>query len=553
VTTIAAVRPSGSALTPFRSPGTVIGRLVFRRTWRSAAIWAVIFGGYTVAKALGIVDIYPNAAALHTAAVQLASDPGLNTLVGAPRYLDSLAGMLQWNIASIMVTLGAIWALLTSTKHLRGEEDAGRWEILLTGQTTARGAAVNVLAGLFASTLLLFAIDGVFFVATGSVKTVHIDPGPAVLLALDVALGCGMFAAIGALMSQLLPSRGRAAGLTAGVLGVSFALRSMGDITSASWLLNVTPLGWLEQFSPLTHTSSFWILPPLALILACGSLSVFLAGRRDLGSGVITVSDSSRPHTRLLNSPLAAAVRLTRTSTVVWLAAFTVVGGLYASFTNAAVSSLAGSASAQQIFQHLVHTSTAVFAGAYLGLAFFILLTLICVYAANAVGAIRDEEASGRVDNFLVQPVSRLRWLAGRGALVVLVIVVSGLLGAIGSWVGLGSQGNGISFTTLLQAGVNATPPALFIFAVGIFALGFWPRRTIIAAYAVLGWSFLVVMLSSGISIPTWIQDTSLLHHIVFAPAAPPDWGANAVIIGIAVVLCAAGAVRFNRRDLQGE
>jgi len=64
---------------------------------------------------------------------------------------------------------------------------------------------------------------------------------------------------------------------------------------------------------------------------------------------------------------------------------------------------------------------------------------------------------------------------------------------------------------------------------------------------------FLVVMLSSGISIPTWIQDTSLLHHIVFAPAAPPDWGANAVIIGIAVVLCAAGAVRFNRRDLQGE
>jgi ABC-2 type transport system permease protein len=136
---------------------------------------------------------------------------------------------------------------------------------------------------------------------------------------------------------------------------------------------------------------------------------------------------------------------------------------------------------------------------------------------------------------------------------VVLVIVVSGLLGAIGSWVGLGSQGNGISFTMLLQAGVNATPPALFIFAVGIFALGFWPRRTIIAAYAVLGWSFLVVMLSSGISIPTWIQDASLLHHMVLAPAAPPDWGANAVIIGIAVVLCAAGAVRFNRRDLQGE
>jgi len=550
---IAASIPRRPALHTLRSPATVIGRLVGRRTWRSASIWAVIFGIYTVSKAVGIADVYPNAAALRTAAAQLASDPGLNALVGAPRNLDSLAGMLQWNIAAIMVTLGAIWALLASTKYFRGEEDAGRWEILLSGQTTARGAALNVLAGLFASTIVLFAVSAVLFVGMGAVKTVNVAPGSSVLLAFEIALGCGMFIAIGALMSELLPSRGRAAGLAAGILGVSFLLRSMGDITSATWLLNVTPLGWLEQLSPLTHASYFWILPSLALIVGCGGLTVFFAGRRDLGSGVIAVSDSSKPHTRLLNSPLAAAVRLTRTSSVIWLAAFAVVGALYASFTNAAVSSLAGSGAAKQIFQHIVHSGNTAFARAYLGLAFLILLMLICVYAANAVGAIRDEEASGRADNFLVRPVSRMRWLAGRGALIGLVVVCGGLLGAIGSWLGLGGQSSDISFTTLLQAGVNAMVPALFIVAAGIVALGLWPRHTIVVAYAVLGWSFLVVMLSSGINVPVWIQDTSLLHHIVFAPAAPPDWGSDAVILAIAAALCAAGAVRFNRRDLQGE
>jgi ABC-2 type transport system permease protein len=531
----------------------VIGRLVARRTWRSAAIWAVIFGIYAASKAIGAADVYPTPAALHTAAQQLSSDPGLNALVGRPRYLDTLPGEIQWNVLQIMAVLGAIWALLAATKYFRGEEDAGRWEILVSGPTTARLAAANALAGLLASTALLFVISAILFIAAGADKVVDISPGPMVLLAFAVALGCGMFASVGALTSQLLPSRGRAAGIAAGILGASFLLRSMGDITPATWLLNITPLGWLEQLSPLTHTSCFWLLPPLALILVCGSLTLFLAGRRDLGSGVLTVSDSSRPHTRLLTGPLAAAVRLTRLSSVIWVAAFLVVAALYASFTNGAVSTLAGSASAQQIFQHLVHDNSAIFAKAYLGLAFFILLTLMCVYAATAVGAIRDEEASGRLDNLLVQPVSRLRWLAGRSALVAVVIVVAGFVGAIGSWVGLGNQNDGVSFPALLEAGANAVVPGLFILATGVFALGFWPRRTIIVAYAVLGWSFLIVMLSSGINLPGWIQDTSLLHHIVFAPAASPDWGTNAVILGIAAVLCAVGAVLFNRRDLQGE
>jgi ABC-2 type transport system permease protein len=526
---------------------------VARRTWRSAAIWAVIFGIYAASKAIGAADVYPTPAALHAAAQQLSSDPGINALIGRPRYLDTLPGEIQWNVLQIIATLGAIWALLAATKYFRGEEDAGRWEILVSGPTTARLAAANALGGLFASTVLLFAISGVLFIAAGADKVVNVSPGPMVLMAFVVALGCGMFVTIGALMSQLVPSRGRAAGLAAGVLGISFVLRSMGDITSATWLLNITPLGWLEQISPLSHASYFWILPPLVLILVCGSLTLFFAGRRDLGSGIFTVSESSRPHTRFLNSALAEAVRLTRMSSVIWLAAFLVVAALYASFTNGAISTLAGSASAQQIFQHLVHDNSAIFAKAYLGLAFFILLTLMCVYAATAVGAIREEEASGRLDNLLVQPVSRLRWLAGRTALVAVVIVVAGLFGAIGAWVGLGSQNNGVSFPTLLDAGANAVVPVLFIVATGVFALGLWPRRTTIVAYAVLGWSFLIVMLSSGINLPGWIQDTSLLHHIVFAPAAAPDWGTNAVVMAIAAVLCAVGALVFNRRDLQGE
>lgn len=523
-----------------------------RSTWRSAAIWAVIFGIYAASKAIGTAQIYPTPAALRAAAQRLTSDPGLNALVGRPRYLDTLAGEVQWNILQIMAVLGAIWALLAATKYFRGEEDAGRWELLLSGPTTARKAAINALAGLFVSTVLLFAISGALFVAAGQDKVVNIGPGPMILLAFVVALSCAMFAAVGALASQLVPSRGRASGLAAGVLGISFLLRSLGDITSATWLLDVTPLGWLEQVSPMAHLDTFWILPPILLLVTCSGLTVFFAGRRDLGAGIFNVGDSSPPHTRLLRSPLLAAVRLARTSSLTWLAAFAVVGALYASFTNAALSSLRDSANAVQIFQRLVQ-SNAMIARAYLGLAFFILMTLMCVYTATALGAIRDEEASGRLDNFLVGPYGRSRWLLGRIAIVLAVMVAGGLLGSIGAWIGLESQVPSISFADLLQAGLNTIVPALFILGTGILALGLWPRQTVIVAYTVLGWSFLIVMLSSGINLPVWLQDTSLLRHIVFAPAAPPNWSNNGIITAISLVMCAVGVSRFQRRDLQGE
>ena len=49
---------------------------------------------------------------------------------------EDLAGFTVFKIAMTLMILGAVWGLLTSTRLLRGEEDTGRWELLLAGQTT---------------------------------------------------------------------------------------------------------------------------------------------------------------------------------------------------------------------------------------------------------------------------------------------------------------------------------------------------------------------------------------------------------------------------------
>ena len=76
-----------------------------------------------------------------------------------------------------LMILGAVWGLLTSTRLLRGEEDSGRWELLLAGQTTRRGAAVQALGGLGAGVVVLWALTAVITVLTGrDSKVAHRAP-----------------------------------------------------------------------------------------------------------------------------------------------------------------------------------------------------------------------------------------------------------------------------------------------------------------------------------------------------------------------------------------
>ena len=62
-----------------------------------------------------------------------------------------------------------------------------------------------------------------------------------------------MFLAIGALTSQLAPTRRQASGLAAAVLAAGFVIRLVADsVAGASWMRWASPLGWVENLRPLT-------------------------------------------------------------------------------------------------------------------------------------------------------------------------------------------------------------------------------------------------------------------------------------------------------------
>ena len=129
-----------------RSPGTVVARLSIRRATRSGALWGLVFGIAVASSEISYTTIYKTQAQRDALAAAYGTNKATSALFGPAPQLQTVGGFTVFKISMTLMVLGAVWGLLTSTRLLRGEEDNGRWELLLAGRTTRRGATAQALA-----------------------------------------------------------------------------------------------------------------------------------------------------------------------------------------------------------------------------------------------------------------------------------------------------------------------------------------------------------------------------------------------------------------------
>ena len=548
------LQAEATELAPVRistSSGGVAGRLTARKAARSGVIWGYIFGIAIASSAFSYTRIYKTRAERHALAAAYGSNKATSALFGPAPQLQTVAGFTVFKISMTLIILGAIWGLLTSTRLLRGEEDNGRWELLLAGQTTRARAAAQAAGGLGAGVVALWALSSIITVLTGRYRGIGIAAGPALYFCAAMIAAAVMFLAVGMLTSQLAPTRRQAASYAAWFLGVSYAVRLIADAgVGLHALIWVSPLGWVEELRPLTAPQPLVFLPVAGFTVVVAALTVRLAGLRDVGAGIVPDRASGRPRLRLLSGPAGLAIRLARPAVVSWWVAIGVSGLLFGLIALSAAGTVSGS-SVQQVFAKLGASGTG--ASAVLGICFLLLAVLVAFAGAGQVTAARSEESGGRLDQVLVRPVSRARWLGGRLLLAASVLLISGVLAGLVTWLGAASQHAGVGFGVLLPAGVNVVPPAITITGIGALAFGVWPRATSIAVYVVLGWSLLVVVIGGVGAVSHWILDTSVFHQMASAPAVSPHWEANAVMVAVGAASGLAGLSAFSRRDVQGE
>jgi len=534
-----------------RSPGTVVLGQTARKAIRSGVFWGYLFGVVVASSAISYTQIYKTQADREHLAAAFGSNNAASALFGPAPALQTVAGFTVFKSFMTLMILGAVWGLLTSTRLLRGEEEAGRWELLLTGQTTRRRAAGHALVGLAAGVATIWVITAILTVLAGRDSKVDIAVGPALFFALTLVTTPIMFVAVGALTSQLAATRRQAATYAAWVLGASYALRLVADSgVGMHALIWASPLGWVEELQPLTSPRPLAYLPIVAFTVVVAMIAVHLTGRRDVGSSVFPDRVRASPRLRLLHGHVGLSIRLIRPTVVAWWCAIAATGLLMGLVAKAAGGTISGS-SVQTVFSRLGASGTG--AEVYLGVTFLIQAVLVAFVAAGQASAVRGEERDGHLDNLLVRPVSRPSWFGGRLGAAVVVLLAGGVIAGVMTWIGTLTQDAGVGLGTLVGAGVNVVPPSICILGIGALAFGVWPRATSLVVYAVLGWSLLVEVVGGVVASSHWLVDTSLFHQMAAAPAVAPNWTTGGAMVGIGAVSAVVGALAFRRRDIVGE
>jgi ABC-2 type transport system permease protein len=512
-----------------------------------AVVWGAVFGVLVISTLQAFLKGYPTLAQRTELAHSMQA---FVILIGEGHHLETAAGFTSWRLMTTTAIIGAIWALRTSAGLLRGEEDTGRWEVLLAGPTSARRATVEVLFGLGVALVAMFAATSVGVLLAARVPGARFSIDLAFLFALSIVSSAAMFLAIGALASQLAASSGQATMLGSGVLGIAYVVRLVADANdSLGWLRWLSLLGWVEELSPLRDPQLVALLPMGALIACCCGLTVVLAGRRDLNASVLREPESRPGSTRWLSGPTGLAARLTVTPALIWLV---VIGGyavLLGAVTHSATSVITSGSPA--VMAALGRLGIRQAAQGYLGLIFLMASVVIALAAASQLAAMREEEASGRLDNLLVRPVSRAVWLAGRLGTAVGLVVLLGLATGVGTWIGAANQHTGASPLTLVEAGLNVIPPAVFVLGAGAVVFGIRPQLTAAAAYGIVTWSLMVDLLAALVRNADVLKDSSLFTHIALSPAVKPDWGADAIIVLLGFGAAVLGTLAFQRRDIE--
>jgi ABC-2 type transport system permease protein len=170
------------------------------------------------------------------------------------------------------------------------------------------------------------------------------------------AVGC-VFAAITALAAQLAGSMRPAIGIVTSVIALAYLLRAVGDAASpGSWAASLSwlsPIGWSQQLRPFGPLN-WWVLGiPALFTIAVTAVAYVLAGRRDLGTGLLPARPGPPVAGASLGSPLGLAWRLQRGTLLAWTAGFAVYGLVIGGLATGIGPLVGNNAAARELFVKL--------------------------------------------------------------------------------------------------------------------------------------------------------------------------------------------------------
>jgi polyether ionophore transport system permease protein len=514
-------------------------RLILRRDRIRILIWVASIAALIAVTAASIKALFPTQAALDQAAAATEHNAAAIAFNGAAQGLNTLGGEVAFQAGAFGMSLAALMSLLMIGRLTRGEEEAGRLELVRSLPVGRHAPTVAALTVVAAMNLAVGAL------VTLSLAVQNLPLAGSLLMGASFVVVGFLFGTIALLAAQITENTRVVYGSALAVLGAAFVMRAVGDIGDGtlSWF---TPIGLAQKARPFADERWWPILPLLAATALLVAAASVLAARRDHGAGLVAPRPGRISASASLGYPIGLAVRLQRGTLIGWGAGVLVTGIAYGWIAPTVDSFIAQN---KQLAGMLASAGGASLTDSYFATSFRIMALVATGFAIQSALRLRSEETALRAESVLATPVSRWRWTGSH-----LVVAFAGsvlLLGVAGLSTGLSYVAGGGSWSSvprLFGAALVYAPAIWLMIGVTVVLFGLAPRLVDIA-WAAFAACFVVGFLGVILKIPDWVQKLSPFERMPQLPAQRLDVLPLVVVTAIAAAFTLAGLGGFRRRD----
>ena len=540
---------------------------VFLKTLRD---YRVAILGWGIGMGLVVISPMASVAALVTtpqAREQLISLAATFAWNADPIAVDTIGGYATFKIGIFMFLI-AIWPLLAGSRMLRGEEERGSMDVLLSLPRPRLNVALEKLAAMWTALLLMGLLIGLLAFAGG--KTFHGDfgLGDALLFGLNLALICAVFGSLALFISQFTQERGPAAGWTAGLLLVFIVLDMVHRVVpSSEWISRLSPVYYYNLSKPLVPSygaNAGAMLALLALAAILSGTAIWLFVHRDVGGTVALPRWLRLPERRAsqtlpvgdwsLRSVYARSMGMIALPALWWTLGIAGFAGWMVYVVQLMETRLAGLLSSSPTMTNLIKNlggaDVGVNAG-FLSAMFFFLPLMLMAFAVTQVNRWSADESDGRLELVLAAPQSRISVLLGRFAALGTATIAIAVVTLLASAAAAAVAGLKLDSGNLAAATLGMIPFGLLIAAFGYLASG-WLRTaadTGLLSFVLAAW-FFISFIGPELKLPEatlrlsafYYYGTPLLHGLQVTSVLG--------VLAVGALALGLGALRFSRKDI---
>jgi ABC-2 type transport system permease protein len=542
-------------------------RNVFLKTVRDYRISILVWGG-----GIGVLMLYyayafveffkgPDQAKLMEDYAKAVNS--FSFFTGKATDVNTYGGFLTTEFMLYLPVLLGLFAMLTGSKLIRGEEEKGSLDLLLSFPLSRTKVLLEKWAGLVTMLAAITLLSWLGLWVGVALTNTALDMGASIVAVLNAALLGLLFGSLALMLGQLT-SRKAAAGWTGGLMAATFLMNSLaGTVSALEWMRYLSPFYYYTLSKPMARSvGTDWVgitvLLAVTVPLVLAALLMYL--RRDQGD-FFQLSRQSKPiilnhygkvkepQTPWLANDFLFALRALVPGAIIWgvsIAAYIVL--IFAVFKDMRDSMM--SLLNTDFYKSFGFASLATNENLLAPTIFLFAIVLYASYTVTQVASWTGEETEGRLELVLSTPQPRWRMLLNRFAATILASGVMIAITGVTFWVSATLAEVSVNLERSIGAFLASWVLCVIVAGFGFSMTAFKPRWTVAVLMGLVIISFMVDFLKDALKLWDWIVDLSIFHQYGQPLMNGMNWTAQFVMLGLSVAFVIVAIVRFGQRDI---